>query len=756
MIKNISLAAALLVTSSLMAQQPTQHIHGLKQVNIHQIEKLLELKSNQILNDDAVTEMIHALYRTGYFKSVEIDWSDNTLSVSVIENPRIQSVDHHGVDLIPKDKFLEILEQLKLVKGEFLQESKLVELENQLKQVYDSMGYLKAKIQVKAPIRDNRAAVAIKVKEGKQPSIKAIAIQGNHHFSDKVLLNQLSQKTSSLIPHFFKEDRYAKQKMDADIATLRSFYLDHGFMNMQIEDTIVSLTPNKEYIYIALVVHEGKQTQLNSQSINWTEFDKTVLTKKEQNTIDELIQVESSRSFSRKNVIEISQSIKNILGQHGFAYAEVVPETKDIDSKRVHVTYAIHPGKHYTVRKINIIGNEVTNSLVLRRYLNQMEYAPYSADDIKTSEHRLSQLKWIKTVGMTLDKVPGDEDLVDVNYEIEEQSSAQIMLEASYSPNTGASLGFSFLNDNFIGSGRAFSSSVNKSKSNLSFNVSYSNPFFTESGISQSLSAYHSKTKPGRLELTDYVRNSSGLGVHFGHPINDFFRLGYGTSLDHTKLIVGDYSSDEVKTFKLKHGSEHTLAELSLGLNYNTYNSGLWPSSGTNISFSGSLHRSLNESKINYYKTNASFSTYYPISNGFVGNARASVGFSDRLNSKSFVPFFDHYYAGGIGTVAGYQTYSLGPKDSRGRSFGGQLQTLASLNLIVPTNLGDTVRTAVFVNAGSVFAREFDHDELRYSAGASLTWLTVLGPLEFVMAKPISKKEGDELSSFDFTISAGV
>lgn len=760
MIRNIFLATVLFLSHATFTfadtNQPIHEYHGLKHVNHHQIDQLITLKSGELLTKDSVAEMIRKLYATGYFKTVSIDWEQGKLVIDVVENPRIASIEHNGIDLIPEEKFTDILNQLHLKKGAYFQESKLSELSGQIKQLYDSMGYFRANIDIDAEEKHDFVHVKVAVKEGKQPTIKKIMIQGNHNFAQALLLKQLSQKSSSLVSHFFKEDRYAKQKMDADIATLKSYYLDHGYMSMQVEDLVVSLTPDKRSIYIAIIVHEGEQTTLASQSIDWVDFDSTVLSKKETMDLNRRVKLKKSRAFSRKNVIETSQIIKEMLGGYGYAYAEVQPETKEITSGTISVNYKVRAGKPYTVRKINFTGNTITNTLVLRRYLNQMEYAPYSARDIKQSEKRLSQLKWIKNVTMTLEPVADSDDLVDIQYEIEEQSSAQIMLEASYSPNTGASLGFSFLNDNFIGSGRAFSASVNKSKSSLSFNVSYSNPFITESGISQSFNLYHTKTKPGRLELTDYVRNSSGIGMHFGHPITDFFRMGYGLSLEHTKLIIGHYSSDEVKSFESNYGDQHTLAEANLGFSYNTYNSGMWPSEGLNLSFSASAHRAINESKINYYKTSASISYYQPISAGFVANARASVGFTDPLSSNSVVPFFDHYYAGGIGTVAGYQSYSLGPKDSRGRSYGGQLQTLASLNLIVPTNLGDTVRTSLFLNAGNVFEKDFDRDELRYSMGASLTWLTILGPLEFVIAKPIHKKEGDQLSSFDFTISAGV
>ena len=733
-------------------------INGVRHVNAQVIEDAIELKRGDQIHDGQISVMIKNLYATGMFSDVKIQEENGSLIIHVKENPIIKSITHKGVSLIPDEKFDDLLEQMKLVKGQYFQEMSYSDLSNQIKQLYDSMGYFNAAIMIDRSLdeKSNTITIAIKVIENKQPTIQKIEIRGNDHFSTETLVSMMSLKTNNLISHLFKEDRYAKQKMDADLALVRSYYLDHGFMEIQVEDLIVSLTPDKQSIYIMIELKEGHQSKLAGQRLKYVGFDESSLLEKDQSAIKHVLKQETSAYFNRTQLIQNAQSIKQILGDSGYAYAEVSPVPVKVGHDEVEIVYEIKPGKTFYVRKINFSGNSVTNTNALRRYINQMEFSPYSSEDLKVSQQRLSQLKWIKNIDMTMDQVMGEEDLVDINFDVEEQSSAQIMLEASYSPNTSFSFGFSFLNDNFLGTGKSFSIATNKSKSNLSFNVSYSNPFFTEAGTSQSISLFHSKTKPGRLELTDYVRNSTGASLHYGHPLSDFFRMYYGASIETNKLVVGDKGSLEVNNFVNNYGYRHATGELNLAFVYNTFNSGMWPSKGLLLSASGSAHKALDENKINYFKSNLSTSFYYPLTKGFITNAKASVSFADKIKNDGVVPFYEYYHAGGIGTVAGYESYSLGPKDSEGRSYGGQLQTLGSLNLIIPTNLGDTVRTSVFLNAGNVFDHDFELDELRYSYGASLTWLTILGPLEFVIAKPINKKEGDELSSFDFTISAGV
>jgi outer membrane protein insertion porin family len=759
-------------SSSVQAQNTSKvtgiTVEGIVHASAHVVTDVISIKKNQLLTDTAIAESISSIYQTGLFDNVQINQKKGVVTIVLHEKPYMTHVEITGIKLVPEDKLSQLQKDLHILKGSFYDESNINSLKVSLKQLYDSMGYYNARVYIEKTTTGTSAlSIEIKVHEGSQARIRQISIIGNHAFKKSELLKLLTLNPTNFWSLLTSNDKYAKQKLDADLETLRSYYMNRGYVKFTIGSVAVSITPDKKHIYITLYVNEGGQYTIDSvdaDSLVSADASKTTEAatvagdlRQLSEQIKKRVRVKSGAQFNRSVLLAEASDIKQLLGNYGYANARVTPIPKINDeTKLVKVHYKIVLGKVVYVRRINFFGNTVTDTKVLRRELRQLEASQFTLDDVKESKRRLAQIKWIKDIKMSMDPIEGHDDMVDINYHLEEQSSAQIMAEASFSPTSGFIYRFSLNQDNFLGTGKSTSISTSHSKSTSSFQIGYMDPYFTEGGVSQSFGVYRTKNKPGRLKQSDYIRNVAGISLGFGHPLSNYTRLSYGLNYEYSDLVGGDDPSTEIADFAKKHGTEFQQFELSTAINYSNYDNAFWPTKGIHHGFSVKYDIPLTDKSLNYYKLYWSLAWYEPVTEHFVLNASASVAYGNGFGGTKNLPFYEHYFAGGIGTVAGYDTHSLGPKDSRDRSYGGNLKTLASLNLIFPNNLGDNVRTAMFVNAGNVFDDKFDKDELRYSIGLSLTWKSIMGPLEFVIAKPINSKSSDTTRTFDFTISAGV
>jgi outer membrane protein insertion porin family len=733
-------------------------IEGLIHTSTETVTKALTIKKHRQLSQEKITNSINALYKTGYFDNVEIKQAGGVVKIVLTERRYINRVTISGVKLVPEEKLTDMQKKLGVVRGHFHNQANINAFTVALKQVYDSLGYYNASITlVKTPRDNNTIDMTLDVKEGSQAKIRQIAIIGNRSFTQRSLLGLFSLHKTNLFSVITGNDKYAKQKLDADLEALRSHYMNQGFINVQIDSVGVAITPDKKNIYITIHLTENKRYKVDEVILESSipEYD---------NEMKSLITVKKGDQFARGQLLDSASKIKQLLGNYGYANAKVEPMPKlNHEKNTVAILYKVTPGKKVTVRRIDFFGNTVTDTKVLRRELRQLESSQFSLDNIKESERRLANIKWIKDVNMMIEPVVGHDDQIDLAYNLSEQSSAQIMAEASLSDMTGFIYRFSLTQDNFLGTGKSASISTSHSKSSESLNISYSDPYLTEDGISQRIGIYQTESKPGRLSQTDYIRNVAGISMNIGYPISAYTRMFYGANYEHSKIITGGELATEINTFLSQYGDKKTAntnefdqLELSTGISYNNYDNGYWPKKGLNHSLNIKYTAPLTKESLSYYKLGWGINWYKQATDSLIFNANASVSYGDGVGSTSTMPFYEHYHAGGIGTIAGFDSYSLGPKDSTGRSYGGNLQTLASLNLIFPNNLGDNVRTAVFVNAGNVFHNQVEWDEMRYSAGLSLTWKSIMGPLEFILAKPLNDKLDDRTRTFDFAIGFGM
>ena len=726
-------------------------IHGLVHVSSQDVTDVLAIKRHHVLTAEQLSDSVKALYKTGYFDNVQITQKNGVVSVDLNERLYVNQIEFEGVKLIPEDKLKEIQNDLHLINASFYDEAHVNKFKVSLKLLYDAMGYYNARIDIiKMPMKNHSMNVLIKVKEGGQAKIRQINIIGNQAFSEKQLLSLLALHQSNFWSMITSNDKYAKQKLDADLETLRSYYMNRGYIKFNVDSVAVSISPDKKAIYITIHVDEHGQYAVSDIRVEnpLTDFN---------DAINKIIKTKKGDVFSRSRLLDEASQIKQYLGDHGYANALVKPlPTMNRQTHKTLIAFNIEPGKKVYVRRINFFGNDTTDTKFLRHALRQLEGSEFALNKIKESERRLANIKWIKEVHMMMDPVAGQEDMVDLNYHLKEQSSAQIMAEASFSRLTGFIYRFSFTQDNFLGTGKSASISTSRSKGSSSVNLGYVNPYFTEDGMSQSISVYRTETKPGRIAQSDYVRNVSGVNMGYGYPLSDYARAYFGLKFEYSDLIGGAAPAEEIAVFTAAHGTQFNQLEFNAGVRYNNYDNAYWPTKGLNNGFNLKYNPPIFGKSLHYYKARWALNWYKPIKHGLVFNTNASVAYGNGLGNTKVLPFFEHYYAGGIGTIAGYDSYSLGPKDSKGRSFGGNLQTLASMNLIFPNNLGDNVRTALFFNAGNVSDDHFELDELRYSVGLSLTWKSIMGPLEFVIARPIGDGPGDKTRTFDFAIGFGI
>ncbi len=487
--KIISISVASFLSLSALAEQYQEvtgiTIDGLIHVSAQTVTDALSIKKNEMLSQEKIAESINALYKTGFFEDIKITQSHGLVNVVLKEQMYVNHVEIKGIKLVPEEKVLEMQKALNITKGNLYNDANVNAFIVSLKQAYDTLGYYNASITVDKQTKEHHTLnLSIVVKEGSQARIRQINIIGNRVFDDNTLLSLLTLHKTNFWSMITSSDKYAKQKMDADLETLRSFYMDHGFVNVSIDSITVSITPDKKNIYISIYVTENSAYKISSVAVDIAEKDLL-------EDIQKLIRTKVGDSFKRSQLLDDVTEIKKLLGNHGYASAKITPVPKmDNKTHQVGITYRIEPGKKVYIRRINFFGNSVTDTKVLRRELRQYEASEFSLAAIKESERRLANIKWITDVKMMMDPVAGQDDLVDLNYNLKEKSSAQIMAEASYSTMTGFIYRFSLLQDNFLGTGQSASISTSHSKSSSSFNIGYTNPYLTSSGLSQHIGIY--------------------------------------------------------------------------------------------------------------------------------------------------------------------------------------------------------------------------------------------------------------------------
>lgn len=733
-------------------------ITGLQRVSSGTVLNYLPVQVGEEVGPSSTPQIIRALYETGFFQSVVLSRQGNTLIVQVVERATIGSVTVVGNQEIPSDKMKDILKELGLVKGRVFQRASLERLEKELKQAYNARGKYNARITSKiSELTENRVAINITVSEGRVSRIKEIRIMGNHDFGSNELLSQLSLSSSNLFTYFSKKDQYSKAAMDASLEALRSFYLDHGYLKFRIVSSQVLLAPDRKDVFINIHIEEGPQYRFSGFDL----VGKMILPKAK---LSSLVLIHKGEVFSRKLVTESISAIGLALGDIGFGFPAVNAEPRiNEEDKTVFINFVIDPGRHVYVRRINFQGNTKTADYVLRNFIHQNEGGLLSLHNIKESERQLRLLNYLKDVNVKTTPVPGANNQVDLDVQVEEAPSAEASASLGYG-TTGPQFNAAFNQYNFMGTGRTIGFGFNASYWGQDYTFNYYNPFYTKTGVGRGLSMYFQKVDPKHLDVSNYSSNRFGGDVTYNVRLGEAssFQFGYGyQGID--ILSVGRVQ--QIQNFVNLYGREFNQLRLSSGWSRNCYDQMPYPTRGTNQQAAVLFSLPLTSQSLNYYKASYQARTYYPLIKGFIFTVLGNVGYGNTYDRQG-LPFYENYFAGGIaqpGQVRGYESYSLGPLDSTGRGLGANLLINGSAGLILPYPLSrETVRTTVFTDAGNVFAEGIPaaltgtpSGPMRFSGGLAVEWRSPFGPLAFSVATPINKQQSDQAQYFQFSVSSG-
>lgn len=758
--KKIKLKSILLLVSSLyagaaMALEPFVvkdiRVEGIQRTEAGTVFSYLPVKVGETMDDDLAAQAIKSLYNTGFFKDVRIEAENNVLIVTVQERSAIAQIDFSGNKSFPTDKMKEGLKQIGLAEGQIFDKSQLDRAEQEVKRQYLSQGKYGATVKaVVSPLERNRVAVRFDIEEGAVSKIRDINIVGNQAFTMDDLRAQFLLTTPNWMSWWNKDDQYSKQKLNADLETLRSFYMNQGYLEFNIDSTQVSITPDKKDIYITVNLTEGEKYKISEVKL----AGETLMPEDE---LRQLMQVQAGDTFSRDKVTQTSKALSDRLSNDGYAFSNVnaVPELNK-EQHTAAFTFFIDPGKRVYVRRINIVGNTRTRDEVIRREVRQLESAWYAANKINRSKERITRTDFFSDVNVETPAVPGTADQVDLNISVTEKSTGSVQFGAGLSSNEGVVFGVTVNQNNFLGTGNRVSAQVNTGKVNTTYSLSYTDPYFTPDGVSRGIDLYRRDVNTSSLSVGSYNTSSYGAGVRFGIPLNERDGINFGLAADFTKVTLSSSSPQQYRDFcNNDSGCSSDSLMLTAGWAHDSRDNIMFTTNGVIQRLTGEV--SLPGLDLEYYKIDYKHAWFKEVYKGFTFMLNGEIGYADAYGSKNY-PFFKNFYMGGVNSVRGYENGSLGPKStSSGQEFatGGTKRLLGNAELYLPIpGLKDSkqFKLSVFADAGNVFGINdpYDIGELRYSAGLSVGWLSPFGPLKLVFAKPLNSKTGDKTEAVQF------
>ncbi|TCS39529.1 Beta-barrel assembly machine subunit BamA [Paucimonas lemoignei] len=779
----IAAAAFALCTGQASAVEPFVvkdiRVEGIQRTEAGTVFSYLPVRVGETFTDDKGASAIKALYATGFFKDVRIEAEGDVLVVMVEERPAIASVDFSGIKEFDKDQLTKALKEIGLAESRIFDRSLVDRAEQELKRQYLSRGLYGAKVTTTVtPIERNRVNINFSVDEGDAARIKQITFVGNKVYSDKQLRNLLSLTTPGWFTWYTKADQYTKQKLAGDIETIKSHYLNSGYLEAQVESTQVSISPDKKNIYITININEGEKYRVADVKLEGE------LLGREQE-LKSLVDLKKGDIYSGEKLAESVKKISERMGTFGYAFANV-NANPDINREKREVTFTvfIDPGKRVYVRRVNVSGNTVTRDEVVRREFRQFESSWYDGDKIKNSRNRVDRLGYFNEVNIDTPEVPGTTDQVDVNVAVVEKPTGTLSLGAGFSSSEKVSLSGSIHQANAFGSGKDIGVDVNTSKYNRTIAFSHTDPYVTDDGISRSLSLYYRTSRPPLVNTGEYKIVTAGGSITHGIPFTDLDTVFFGVGIEKTKVEVyrnfgtavggnGAYSDspqvylDYVRDFgglatcavNCIDTASTTGFPLTVAWQRDSRDSVLTPSTGQYQRANLELGAFGDQ---RYYRAVYQYQHFRPVFRDLTLAFNGELDYGAGLGNKPY-PVFKNFYAGGIGSVRGFEGSSLGPTSSstNGVDFiGGPKRIIANLELQLPfpgSGKDRSLRWFTFADAGNVFAEneKIKLGELRYSVGLGISWISPIGPLKISYGKPMNAKPEDRKQQFQFQLGTG-
>lgn len=747
--------SALLISSSVSAFEPFTvkdiRVEGVQRIEAGTVFSYLPVKVGETMNDEKAAQAIKALFATGFFKDVRVEIDGSVLVISVEERPAIAQIDFVGLKEFDKDQLKKGLKDIGIAESRTLDRATLEKAEQELKRQYLSRGkYAVVITTTLTPLERNRVSINFNIDEGEAAKIGQINIVGAKDISEKDLLSLFQLQTPNWISWYTKNDQYSKQKLSADLEAMRSYYMNRGYLEFNVESTQVSISPDKNSIYITVNIAEGPRYQVSSVKL----AGDLILPEEE---FRKSVKIKAGDVFSRDGLNESTKAISDKLGAQGYAFANVnaAPEV-DKEKHQVAFTIFVDPGKRTYVRRINITGNSKTRDEVIRQEVRQMEGAWYDAERVTLSRERIDKTNYFSEVTVETPPVPGTTDQVDVNFNVGEKSTGNITLGAGFSSSEKLVLSGGISQANLFGSGKFVSVQLNTGKLNRNIGFSYTNPYFTIDGISQGFDVYHRSLNPLSLGYT-YQTKSTGGGIRFGYPISEKESLSFGLGIDSTTVTVQSTSPQQYIDFVNKFGSTNLSVPATIGWVSDTKDSATYPTRG-GLGRAG-LEIAIPGGTLHYHRTTVQRQHYFPLTRSMTLMLNGELGYAAGYSNQS-VPFYKNFYAGGVGSVRGYDTASLGPRDTvsgvlSDQRLGGNRRAVFNAEILFPMpGMGSdkSVRIGGFADVGQVWApaQKASLQDLRASVGVAAVWVSPFGPLKFSIANPINKKEGDKIQRFQF------
>ncbi|MFZ5502641.1 MAG: outer membrane protein assembly factor BamA [Pseudomonadota bacterium] len=746
---------SLLCMSSAWAIEPFTitdiRVEGIQRTEAGTVFGYLPVKVGDTLDDQKASASLRALYATGFFKDVNLQVQDGVLIVQVRERPSIASIKVNGVKEFPEEKLKESLKSAGLAEARIFDKGVLEKAEQELKRQYVARGKYAVSVKTKvSELERNRVAVVFDVVEGDTSEIKQINLIGNSDYSEAELRKLMKLSTPGWMSWLSKNDQYSKQKLSADLETIRSFYMDNGYLEFNIDSTQISITPDKRDIYITVNITEGAKYTVSKVEVSGN----TLVPQAE---IEALVQLKVGEPFSRKAITETTAKIGERLGLDGYAFANVnaIPAL-DKEKHEVAFNFAVDPGRRVYIRHINVAGNDRTRDEVIRREFRQMESAWFNVDKIKQSKQRVDRLDFFSEVNVETPAVPGTTDQIDVNVAVKEKSTGSISLGAGFSNGEGFTLSGGITQANLFGSGNNVSAQINTSQINQVYAFSYTNPYFTDDGVSRGFDVYKRDTDLTSTTVSQYSSRTLGGGVRFGVPIAEDQAISYGLAVERSEISLAAAAPLRLVNYVTAFGGTNTNLSGTVGWSRDTRDSAIYTTQGTSQTAVAEV--ALPVFDMRYYKLNYRHQRFQPLNDSITLFLNGELGYAGGYAGKE-LPFFKNFYAGGPGSVRGYEFSSLGPRDSANGVLGGTRRVVGSAELLTPfpgASNDRALRLSGFVDAGAIYGPgDLPGSEgLRYSTGLAFTWVSPVGPMKFSYGVPLNKQAVDKLQRFQFTLGS--
>ncbi|MEH6543365.1 MAG: outer membrane protein assembly factor BamA [Porticoccaceae bacterium] len=766
------LLAALLCLCSLMPalvvaevfEVEDVRIDGLQRVSAGTVFAALPVSAGDLVGDESLRAAVRTLFGTGYFDDIQMGREGNVLVVMVKERPAVAEINLEGNKSIEDEPLLAALRDAGLAEGQIYRQTVLEGMGQELRRQYVSQGRYGASVEaVSRELPRNRVAIDITISEGAVASVKHINVVGNHDFDDEQLLGLFELQTTKLLSWIFNDDKYSREKLSGDLERLESWYLNRGYLQFAVDSTQVSISPEKDVVYVTVNITEGKVYTVTEVEL----AGELVLPEDE---VRALILMREGLTFSQSLMTSTNSLITRRLGAEGYTFAKVegFPEVNK-DDNTAKVTFFVEPGKRSYVRRIEFRGNTKTADDVLRREMRQMEGASASTTLIERSKVRLERLGHFKGVEVDTREVPGTDDQVDVFYAVEEQPSGSIGASLGFAQGSGLILGGNLEEKNFLGTGNRVGLGINTSEYRKTASLSFTDPYFTKDGISAGYRLAFSQTDYEEFNLSSYTTDSVTMGVNFSYPYSEIGRIGFGFGYENLSIDPGTFAALEIQQFVFDNDDQYNIFTTNFTWAKSTLNRGLLANRGQSQRLN--LELVVPGSDLEYFKVGYSHQYFRPVSKSLTLKLRTELGYGDGFGATSRLPFFKNYYGGGFGSVRGFKRNTLGPQDTPvlngfddADPFGGNVKIESSVELLFPVPFFKDKRSmqaAVFFDAGNIFDTECgefqancfspDLGELRYSVGVGGTWLSGFGPIQVSLGTGLNDSVDDETEFFQFS-----